>query len=96
MQIGTKVVCTVGPSCQDVDIMCDMLDAGVVGCRVDLTWGPLEFHRKSLHNLQLAMRKSRRLCCTMVDTLGRELMIRRQVGLKVHSQSSCPATCGLW
>jgi pyruvate kinase len=41
--------------------------------------GPLDFHRKSLHNLQLAMRKSRRLCCTMVDTLGRELMIRRQV-----------------
>ncbi|GLC77052.1 hypothetical protein PLESTF_001878200 [Pleodorina starrii] len=77
---GTKVVCTVGPSCQDVDMMCEMLNAGVVGCRVDLTWGPLEFHRKSLANLQLAMRKSRRLCCTMVDTLGRELMIRRQIG----------------
>ncbi|EFJ40338.1 cytosolic pyruvate kinase [Volvox carteri f. nagariensis] len=89
---GTKVVCTVGPSCQDVDIMCDMLNAGVVGCRVDLTWGPLEFHRKSLHNLQLAMRKSRRLCCTMVDTLGRELMIRRQVkigedGWPIHEES---------
>eukprot|EP00198_Chlamydomonas_reinhardtii_P006103 XP_001695439.1 pyruvate kinase [Chlamydomonas reinhardtii] len=89
---GTKVVCTVGPSCQEVDTMCEMLDAGVVGCRVDLTWGPLEFHRKSLANLQQAMRKSRRLCCTMVDTLGRELMIRRQVkigedGWPIHEES---------
>ncbi|GIL75743.1 hypothetical protein Vretimale_15284 [Volvox reticuliferus] len=89
---GTKVVCTVGPSCQDVETMCEMLNAGVVGCRVDLTWGPLDFHRKSLHNLQLAMRKSRRLCCTMVDTLGRELMIRRQVkigedGWPIHEES---------
>ncbi|KXZ44880.1 hypothetical protein GPECTOR_61g833 [Gonium pectorale] len=89
---GTKVVCTVGPSCQDVDVMCEMLNAGVVGCRVDLTWGPLEFHRKSLQNLHMAMRKGRRLCCTMVDTLGRELMIRRQVtigedGWPIHEES---------
>ncbi len=68
--------------------MCETLNAGVVGCRVDLTWGPLEFHRKSLANLQLAMRKSRRLCCTMVDTLGRELMIRRQVGAERAAASS--------
>ncbi|KAG2492389.1 hypothetical protein HYH03_009335 [Edaphochlamys debaryana] len=89
---GTKVVCTVGPSCQEVDVMCEMLHNGLAGCRVDLTWGPLEFHRKSLQQLQLAMRKSRRLCCTMVDTLGRELMIRRQVkigedGWPIHEES---------
>jgi hypothetical protein len=36
---GTKVVATVGPSCQDVDALADILNAGVVGCRVDLTWG---------------------------------------------------------
>lgn len=88
---GTKVVCTVGPSCQEVDTMCEMLDAGVVGCRVDLTWGPLEFHRKSLANLQQAMRKSRRLCCTMVDTLGRELMIRRQVRGGCRGRAAGPA-----
>ncbi len=76
---ATKVVATVGPAIQEVDTLCELLNAGMIGVRVDLTWGPLDYHRKSLANVQLATRKARRLCCTMVDTLGRELMIRRQV-----------------
>mmetsp|Transcript_33774 Transcript_33774/g.60980 ORF Transcript_33774/g.60980 Transcript_33774/m.60980 type:complete len:646 (-) Transcript_33774:934-2871(-) len=89
---GTKVIITIGPSCQDVDSLSKMLELGTAACRVDLTWGPLDFHRKSLQNLQFAMKKSRRLCATMVDTLGRELMIRRQVkigedGWPIHEES---------
>jgi pyruvate kinase len=42
-------------------------------CRFDLTWGPLEYHRRSLDNLQTAMKKTRRLCAIMLDTLGREV-----------------------
>lgn len=30
------------------------------------------------------MRQSRRLCCTMIDTLGRELMIRRHFRMDEH------------
>jgi hypothetical protein len=41
-----------GPSIHDVDILCQMLEAGMVSGRVDLTWGPLEFHRNSLGLLQ--------------------------------------------
>lgn len=84
---ATKVVATVGPAIQDVDVMVQLLHAGMCGIRMDLTWGPLDYHRKSLQNLQLATKKARRLCCTMVDTLGRELMIRRQV-------SKAPSTGG--
>jgi pyruvate kinase len=64
-----------------VEVLSALLEAKAVGVRVDLTWGPLDFHRKSLQALQTAMKKTRRLCSTMVDTLGREVMIRRQVGL---------------
>lgn len=39
--------------------------------------GNLDYHRKSLSNLGEAMKKSRRLCGIMVDTVGRELTIRR-------------------
>lgn len=89
---GCKVVATIGPSCQNVETLVDLLNAGVAGCRVDLTWGSLEFHRKSLQNLSEAMRQTRKLCCTMVDTLGREVMIRRAVkiddqGWPVHESS---------
>lgn len=45
--------------------------------RIDLTWGPIDYHRRSLDNLQEAMRRTRRLCAIMLDTLGREVMIRR-------------------
>jgi len=41
--------------------------------RFDLTWGPIEYHRRSLDNLQTAMKKSRKLCAIVLDTLGREV-----------------------
>lgn len=50
--------------------------------RFDLTWGPLEYHRRSLDNLQAAMRKTRKLCAIVLDTLGREVMIRRPFRLE--------------
>lgn len=76
---GTKICGTIGPSCQSPEALVELLEAGMVAARFDLTWAPLSYHRKSLDNLQLAMKQTRRLCATMVDTLGRELMIRRPI-----------------
>ena len=44
-----------------------------------LQWGTLDFHRTSLKNLGEAMRRTRKLCAIMVDTIGRELIINREV-----------------
>ena len=66
----------------------------IAGARVDLTWGPLPYHMDGLRNLQLATKKARKLCCVMVDTLGRELMIRRQVGLCPLACFNCTGLCG--
>jgi hypothetical protein len=49
-------MCTIGPSIHDVDIMSELLEHGMVSGRVDLTWGPLEFHRNSLKFLQVHAR----------------------------------------
>jgi len=73
----TKVVATIGPSCQSVEKLCQMLENGMAAVRIDLTWGPIEYHRRSLENLQEAMKRTRKLCAIMLDTLGREVMIRR-------------------
>ena len=56
-----------------------------------LQWGPVEYHKQSLRNLEQAVRRTRRLCAVLVDTLGRELMIRRtytlsEDGWPVHEQ----------
>ena len=34
---------------------------------MDLTWGRVDYHQASLENLQEAMRRTRRLCCCIVD-----------------------------
>lgn len=78
---GTKVAATIGPAIQDVATLTEVLKAGVTSARVDLTWGPIEFHQKSLRNLQTAVKDARKICSVIVDTLGRELMIRRPVFL---------------
>ncbi|KAK9796683.1 hypothetical protein WJX73_008597 [Symbiochloris irregularis] len=78
---ATKVIITIGPSCQDVDTLCQLLSAGASCARVDLTWGTLDYHKQSLNNLTEAMRKTRKLCAVMVDTIGRELIINREARL---------------
>ncbi|CAD7704436.1 unnamed protein product, partial [Ostreobium quekettii] len=74
---GTKVTFTVGPACQDVAKMTELLLAGATSARIDLTWGPVEFHDKSLRNLMTAMKDARRLCSVVLDTLGREIFVKR-------------------
>ena len=44
-----------------------------------LQWGTLDFHKRSLRNLNDAMRKTRKLCAVMLDTVGREITVKREV-----------------
>lgn len=57
-----------------------------------MQWGSVSYHRQSLLNLQEAMKRTRRLCAIIVDTVGRELMVVRDChvtidedGWPVHS-----------
>ncbi len=48
-----QVVGTIGPSSQSVEVLCQLLESGMSAARFDLTWGPMEYHRRSLDNLQV-------------------------------------------
>ncbi|KAF5837892.1 pyruvate kinase [Dunaliella salina] len=78
---ASKVIATIGPSCQNVEDLYNMLLAGAGGFRVDLTWGPWDYHKRSLKNLEAACKQAKKLCCTVVDTLGRTIMVRRKCQL---------------
>lgn len=41
-------------------------------------WGTLDYHKRSLQNLNEAMRRTRKLCAVMLDTTGREIMVMRE------------------
>lgn len=43
-----------------------------------MQWGTVDFHRRSLQNLNEAMQKTRKLCAVMLDTTGREIVVRRE------------------
>jgi len=55
-----------------------MLNSGVTCARLDLTWGTIDFHRRSLANLNTAMSLTKRLCAVWMDTTGREILVRRE------------------
>ncbi|KAK9861213.1 hypothetical protein WJX84_011545 [Apatococcus fuscideae] len=89
---ATKVTVTIGPSCQDVETICQLLMAGASCARCDLTWGSIDFHRRSLENLNEAMRRTRKLCAIMLDTVGRELIVERgahldETGWPIHDSN---------
>jgi hypothetical protein len=58
---ATKLVCSLGPSSHSVAVLEDMLRAGMVAARIDLTWGGLDFHRATLAALNVS---SSWTCCT--------------------------------
>ncbi|KIZ01098.1 hypothetical protein MNEG_6861 [Monoraphidium neglectum] len=72
---ATKICATIGPASQDVDTLRAMLRAGMSLARINLTWGPLDFHRRTLANLQTATRLEQRLCGVVVGTSGREIPV---------------------
>ncbi|KAK9804986.1 hypothetical protein WJX73_008258 [Symbiochloris irregularis] len=78
---GTKVIATIGPACRDVETLAKMLKAGMACARVDLTGGSLQYHQGSLRNLATAVKQEKKLCAVMLDTTGRELLIRRKFTL---------------
>lgn len=95
---ASKVIATIGPSCHDVNTLCAMLEAGMTCVRIDLTWGPINYHKATLRNVAEAAQKTRKLCAVMVDTLGREIMVKRSAkigsnGWPVHDVST-HVTCG--
>ena len=81
------VIATLGPPCRDTVALTELLKAGCTAVRVDLTWGPIEYHVQSLKNLAAACKATGKLCAVIVDTVGRELLIRRPITLDAQARA---------
>ncbi len=89
---GTKVVGTIGPATQSVDNLAELLEAGMAGARIDLTWGPVDFHRKSLSNLKVRhafLATFPRKQTTLTVCIYR----RKQIMMLKHSCALRPSSC---
>nr|XP_027202869.1 pyruvate kinase-like [Dermatophagoides pteronyssinus] len=70
----TKIVCTLGPACWDVDKLVDMIDAGMDVCRFNFSHGDHKSHTQTLNNLKQAMKqRPNKKIALMYDTKGPEI-----------------------
>ncbi|MEI6531399.1 MAG: pyruvate kinase, partial [Chlamydiota bacterium] len=71
----TKIVCTIGPSCQSVEKMLALIDAGMNVARLNFSHGTHAGHLVSINNLKEARNKSGKPLAILMDTKGPEIRV---------------------
>lgn len=70
----TKIICTLGPACWDVDMLVKMLDAGMNVARLNFSHGDHKSHGAALDNLRAALKqRPDASCAVLLDTKGPEI-----------------------
>lgn len=85
-QRKTKIICTMGPSCWDVEMLVKMLDQGMDVCRLNFSHGDhkviylnklyllQQTHGQTVDNLKEALKqRPNKTCAIMLDTKGPEI-----------------------
>ncbi len=71
----TKIVCTMGPACDDVKILCKMIDAGMNVARFNMSHGTFDEQKARFDRLKQAIEKSQKNIAILLDTKGPEIRI---------------------
>jgi pyruvate kinase len=69
----TKIICTIGPSSNDVDVLCKMMKVGMSVARMNFSHGDFEFHQSIIDNVRAASEITGRKIALMLDTKGPEI-----------------------
>ncbi|TMW64851.1 hypothetical protein Poli38472_009018 [Pythium oligandrum] len=70
----TKIICAIGPSSSSVEMLGQLLDAGMNVARLNFSHGDHELHAQSLANLRKAVEARRGChCAVLLDTKGPEI-----------------------
>jgi pyruvate kinase len=70
----TKIICTLGPACNQVEKLAEMIEAGMNISRLNFSHGDHESHGKQADNLRAAMKMHpNKHVALMLDTKGPEI-----------------------
>lgn len=75
MYTRTKIICTIGPSCNTVEKMLALVDAGMNVARLNFSHGTHETHLISINNLKEARNTTGKPLAIMLDTKGPEIRL---------------------
>lgn len=71
----TKIICTMGPACDDVDILVKMIDAGMNVARFNMSHGEYDAMTKRFALVKEAIAKSGKTVALLLDTKGPEIRV---------------------
>eukprot|EP00960_Hanusia_phi_P048692 759103-Hanusia_phi.AAC.1 len=71
--VRTKIVCTIGPQTQSVDMLKKLYGAGMRCARMNFSHGSHEYHAQTIANVRSAMSETKGICAIMLDTKGPEI-----------------------
>ncbi len=73
--LRVKVVCTIGPSSTDPEILTRMIDAGMNVARINMSHGDHEFHARNIHTIREIAQERNRPVAILVDLQGPKLRV---------------------
>lgn len=71
----TKIICTIGPRCQSVEMMVALINAGMNVARLNFSHGTHEEHLVSINNLKEARKRTGKPLAILLDTKGPEIRV---------------------
>ncbi len=72
----TKIVCTLGPATNDVEIMKDLIRSGLDGARINFSHGTYESHTEIINKLKQAREELNAPIPLILDTKGPEIRLK--------------------
>lgn len=69
----TKIVCTIGPKSESVELLCSLLNAGMNMMRLNFSHGDFEEHGQRIINFREAQKKTGIRAALLLDTKGPEI-----------------------
>lgn len=69
----TKIVCTIGPVSNDVDTLCQLIEAGMNVARLNFSHGTFQQHQENINNIRQAEKITGQVVGIMLDTKGPEI-----------------------
>ncbi|HEY2491758.1 MAG TPA: pyruvate kinase [Paenibacillus sp.] len=73
--LKTKIICTMGPACDSVSVLKEMIQAGMTVGRLNMAHGELEDHVKRIANVRQAAKEMNTFIPIMMDIKGPEVRI---------------------
>lgn len=73
----TKIVCTMGPACSDIETIKKMINAGMNVARFNMSHGTHESHKKLIDLVKQAREELDTPVAIMIDTKGPEIRIKQ-------------------